>query len=233
MFALKGIRQYLTSKLDADIGILKKHRNTDLTIAETLKDPDGKGEPLEKVTIINIPTNHVWIFDNELGNRKYGNELIDSQSAAFTSMGKKVETTILYHLNNRLYLVMIEMKRTISPIKYRKDIVKKFEQSLSTLSVFIAAHLDFPTFEQSEIFPIGVCCYNYYEDKDPTDSRDLKSVGGNFRKKYEEGHRAMTVLIEPLSLNAMRIPVLWFENPNKPISTNFELDFNEIISQYN
>ncbi|MEO0041679.1 MAG: hypothetical protein RL329_1127 [Bacteroidota bacterium] len=82
-----------------------------------------------------------------MGNRKYGNELIDSQSAAFTSMGKKVETTILYHLNNRLYLVMIEMKRTISPIKYRKDIVKKFEQSLSTLSAFIAAHLDFPTFE--------------------------------------------------------------------------------------
>jgi hypothetical protein len=52
-----------------------------------------------------------------------------------------------------------------------------------------------------------------------------------FRKEYADGIRAMTVKIEPLSLNTMRIPVLFFENPNIPISTSFELDFNDIIKK--
>jgi hypothetical protein len=244
MFPLKGIREHVTSKLDAEIGILKKQRDTKLFISETQKDDDGHGEYLEEITLINIPSHNIWVFDNEFSDRKNNENKqkekksntseerhpVIGQSGAFSSAGKRVETTILYHNNNRLYLFMIEMKRTISPRKYRKEIVKKFEQSLSTLSIFISAHFDFPTFEQSTIFPVGICCYNYYQDT-PHDDRDPKSQGGKFRKEYADGKREMILKVEPLSLNSMIMPVLLFENPTNPISKSFDLDFIEVINK--
>lgn len=229
MFPLKDIRRHITKKLDADIGVLKKYRSTELYISESTKDQDGQGEYLERIVVVDIPTDNVWVFDNEFSSRKYGSSPIDNQSSAFSSAGKKVETTILYHHNSRLYLFMIEMKRTVSPMKYKKDIVKKFEGSLSTLSVFISSHFDFPTFEKSQIFPVGICCYNYYRDADPDYDRDVKQVGGAFRNNYDKGKREMLLEIEPLSLNRLRIPVLLFENPNAPITNSFELPFNEIM----
>ena len=63
----------------------------------------------------------------------------------------------------------------------------------------------------------------------PDDDRDPKSIGGKFRKDYENGLREMSVIIEPLSLNKIRIPVLFFENPHDPKLNCFELDFKEII----
>ena len=232
MFPLKDIRQHITKKLDAEIGVLKKYRSTKLDISESAKDQDGKGEYLERLVVVDIPTDNVWVFDNEFSSRKHGKspiDTIDSQSSAFSSAGKKVETTILYHHNNRLYLFMIEMKRTVSPMKYKKDIVKKFESSLSTLSIFMSAHFDFPTFQQSQIFPVGICCYNYYRDTDPDYDRDIKQVAGAFRNNYDKGKREMLLEIEPLSLNRLRIPVLLFENPNAPVTNSFELPFNEIM----
>ena len=114
MFPLKDIRQHITKKLDADIGVLKKHRNPELRISETEKEKDGRGEQLEQVVVVGMPTDDIWVFDNEFSTRKYEIAIIDNQRGAFSSAGKKVETTILYHTDNHLYLFMIEMKRTIS-----------------------------------------------------------------------------------------------------------------------
>jgi len=243
MFPLKGIREHLSSRLDTEIGVLRKHRNSQLIISESPKDDRDKakhGEHLEEITIVNIPIGEVWIFENEFMDKKkleknagmtVNSALIGKggQSGAFTSSGSKVETSILYHNGKRLYLVMVEMKRAISPQRYHTDIVFKFESSLATLSVFLSAHFDFPTFEDTKIYPIGVCCYNTYEDKDPTFYRDPKSLAGKFRNKYAEDKRELLLEVSPLSLNRMTIPVLLFENPNMPKTKAFELDFNEII----
>lgn len=234
MFPIKNIRQYITQKLDADIGVLKKLRNVSLCISEGEREQSkGKehGEHLDKITITDIPTNDVWIFDNEFNHRQHINDIINNgQKAAFTSSGAKVEMTILHHTNNRLYIFMIEMKRAISPSKY-PDVVKKFETSLSTLSIFISAHFDFPTFEQSQIYPIGICCYNYYKDPQPNQDRDPKQTGGAFRKSYDEGKKELLQLIEPVILNRLKIPVILFENPNSPTTNSFEFSFTDITSR--
>lgn len=245
MFPLKGIREHLTSKLDAEIGVLRKHRNAQLRILESKKDEKDKtkhGEHLEEISIINIPAGDVWVFENEFmdkqnleerGGAKVNPLLIGKggQSGAFTSAGSKAETTILYHLGKRLYIIMVEMKRTISPKKYHTDIVFKFESSLATLSVFLSAHFDFPTFEDTRIYPIGICCYNNYVDNEPDFYKDPKSLAGKLRNKYAKGERELLLEVSPLSLNRMTIPVLLFENPNVPKTKAFELDFNEIISK--
>jgi hypothetical protein len=228
MFAIKNFRFNLTTKLDNEIGVLKKQRTSNLLIEETEKNSDNEGEHLKTINIKNIPTENVWIFDNEFGSRIHSDTNISNQKNAFTSAGKKVEKTIIYHDNNRLYILMIEMKRTISPWKYRKDVVAKFEQSLSTLSVFISAHLDFTSFENTTLYPIGICCYNYYKDT-PDDDRGISTDGGKFRETIKNNEKKLVQKIVPISLNQMMIPVLVFKNPNNPVTESFDLDFNDFL----
>ena len=147
------------------------------------------------------------------------------------SAGKKVEKTIIFHQDNRFYIFMVEMKRSISPRKFEEDIAKKYEQSLATLSVFISAHFDFTHFEESKIFPIGICCYNYYKDTQPNYNRDKKWIAGSFRRKYEEGKREMLIPVNPLTLNVMQMPIVLCENLNDPITNSFEIDLEDILSR--
>lgn len=208
MFPIKGIREYVTDQLD-EITVLRKFRDGSgvLKITETADNSDEDRKPtqdrelLNEVEVTNIPLENVWIFENEFGQQTFIDKLINNQKGAFTSAGKKVEKTVIYYNSNRLYLFMIEMKRTISPRKMQEDVVKKFENSLSTLSVFISAHFDFPQFENAQIYPVGICCYNYYDDPQPSRNRDPKRVAGRVRQKYSNGERLILLYIEPIGLN--------------------------------
>lgn len=186
MFLMNNFRQHITNQMES-IGVLRRFKNSlgELEITETERErrTQTEGEPLNQVTVTNIPYNNIWIFENEFSQKtsesyRQGQENDNiEQKGAFTAAGKKVEKTILYYKSeeNRLYLLMIEMKRTISPSKMQTNVVKKFEQSLSTLSIFIAAHVDFTKLIQASLYPIGIfgiCCYNYYEDTQPNKNND-------------------------------------------------------------
>jgi len=237
MFPIKGIRKHVTDKLD-EITVLRKFRESSgvLKITETADKNDEERKPiqgkelLDEVKVIKIPLNNVWIFENEFGQQTFIDKLINAQKGALTSAGKKVEKTIIYYHSNRLYLFMIEMKRTISPRKMQEDVVKKFENTLSTLSVFISAHFDFPQFEKAQIYPVGICCYNYYDDPQPSYNRDPKRIAGRIRKKYSEGERLIPLEIEPIGLNRMMIPVFLLENPSQnPVTKHFTIELDKHI----
>jgi hypothetical protein len=239
MFPIKGIRKYVTDKLD-EITVLRKFRESSgvLKITETADKNDEDRKPiqdrelLDEVKVIKIPLKNVWVFENEFGQQRLNinnieedrEKLLNTQKGAFTSAGKKVEKTIIYYDSNRLYLFMIEMKRTISPRKMQEDVVKKFENTLSTLSVFISAHFDFPQFEDAQIYPVGICCYNYYDDPQPSYNRDPKRIAGRVRKKYSEGKRLIKLFVEPIGLNRMKA-VLQFVD--KYLITRFGSCFNQ------
>jgi hypothetical protein len=126
---------------------------------------------------------------------------------------------------------MIEMKRTITPRKIQEDVVKKFENSLSTLSVFISAHLEFPQFEDSQIYPVGICCYNYYDDPQPKFNRDPRRIAGYVREKYDNGDRVILLSIEPIGLNKIKFPVFFLENSNRnPVTNSFTIDLSAILT---
>jgi len=187
---------------DADL-LRRETRSIASLQAASIKDR----ELLDEVKITKIPFENVWIFENEFGQQTLIDKLINDQKGAFTSAGKKVEKTIIYYDSNRLYLFMIEMKRTISPRKMQDDVVKKFENTLSTLSVFISAHFDFPQFENAHIYPVGICCYNSYEDPQPSYNRDPKRIAGRVRQQYSEAERLILLSIESIGLNKMKTPV--------------------------
>jgi hypothetical protein len=236
MFPIKGIRKYVTSKLE-EITVLRKFRDSGgiLIITETADDNDedrkrvqGR-ELLNEIKITKIPLENVWIFENEFGQQTFSDKLINDQKGAFTSAGKKVEKTILCYDSHRLYLFMIEMKRTISPRKMQKEVVKKFENSLSTLSVYISAHFDISQFDDAQIYPVGICCYNYYEDPQPLENNDPNRITGRVRRKYSNGERKIPLTIEPIGLNKMMVPVFFFQNPSSPVSTSFTIELDDII----
>jgi len=237
MFPIKGIREYVTDKLE-EITVLRKFRDSGgiLRITETAddKDEDRKivqdRELLNEVKVTKIPLKNVWIFENEFGQQTFSDKLINDQKGAFTSAGKKVEKTIIYYNSHRLYLFMIEMKRTISPRKMQKDVVKKIESSLSTLSVYISAHFDISKFDDAQIYPVGICCYNYYEDQKPSENNDPKRITGRVREKYSNGERKILLSVEPIGLNKMKIPVFFLRNPSRePVTNNFDINLDDII----
>jgi hypothetical protein len=240
MFPLKNFRKNLTDKLD-EIKVFRKFDDVSRTfkIVETKPEaPDRTGkEALCEVQVKNIPNQHIWIFDNEFGNKiltsnSSNKKQIESQKGAFTSAGKKVEKTIIYFNSNRFYLFMIEMKRTISPRKMQKDVIKKFESSLATLSVFIAASTDFSQLEDTTIYPVGICCYNYFEDEQNSQNNDPNRTEGCVRLEYGKGKRMIPLKVEPLTLNSMDIPVFFKENPNRdPVTDSFEIDLQNILEE--
>jgi len=233
MFQLDNIRKHVTEKLD-EITVFREFYNNTISIKETGNDDDNDLSRviLDEVNIFNIPNDNVWIFENEFGHIAFTGTL-QSQKGAFMSGGKKVEKTILFHHSNKLYIVMFEMKRTISPAKMQEDVIKKFESSLSTLSVYISSHINIPNIKNTKIFPIGVCCYNYYEDNNTNKNNDPRRITGRVRKKYNSGQRLFNLKVEPLSLNTMEIPVFFIQNPNTdPVTTFFDIDFKQIIDKF-
>ncbi len=231
MFPIKDIRKHVTDKLD-EITVLRKFRDATgiLTIGEPQKS-DKNSVLLSEIKVESIPDSNVWIFENEFAQQPTAkNTLIDHQKGAFTSAGDKVEKTIIYYNSNRLYLFMIEMKSTIKLKTIQEKVVRKFESSLSTLSIFISAHFEFPQFEDATIYPVGICCYNYYEDPQPNYNRDPRRTAGRVRTKYADGDRMIPLLMEPIGLNRITSPVFFCENPHRdPLTTGFSIDLEHII----
>ena len=235
MFPIKNIRKDLTERLD-EITVLRKFRNSNgtLIIKETNNNNRKKADKIRllQVEVESIPIDNVWIFENEFGSLT---DNLTKQKGAFTSAGKKVEKTIIYYDSNRLYLFMIEMKRTISPQKMQADVIKKFEQSLSTLSVFIAAHYEFPQFTDAHIYPVGICCYNYYDESNRRENNDPKRIAGMVRKgiaNIKEGDRIIYLPIEPIALNKTVFPVFFLTNPNRnPVTDNFTIELDTILNE--
>ena len=240
MFPLNNFRKHLTAKLD-EIKVFKKFDDASRTFKIIEARPEASDrtnkEALCEIQVKNIPNQDVWIFDNEFGNTILTSDTpnqkqINSQKGAFTSAGKKVEKTIIYFNSNRFYLFMIEMKRTISPRKVQKDVIKKFESSLATLSIFIAASTDFSQLEDTTIYPVGICCYNYFKDAQNSHNNAPNRTEGYVRLEYNKGKRMIPLKVEPLTLNSMDIPVFFKENPNRdPVTESFEIDLQNILEE--
>ena len=234
MFPIKNIRAHVTERLDTTVTVLKKHRNNSQPIViEETENNDKKGknneEPLLKVSITNVPKDNVWIFENEFNHAEYPIPL-NKQKSAFTAAGTKVEKTIILHRNERLYLFMFEMKRTMTLDNFVK-IKDKLECSLSTMSIFISAHFDFPSFENSQIYPIGICCYNY-EDCSLERYQHQSTTQRIFKQKYiDEQERVCLLSVEPLTLNRLSMPIIFCANDNNPITKSFDIDLESILER--
>ena len=148
-------------------------------------------------------------------------------------MGDKVEKTIFYHHNNKLYVVMIEMKTTMN-IDNFAHCKNKFENSLATMSVFISAHFDFTTFENTEIQPIGVCFYNEADISLPHYQKNnfVNPTRETFKTKFiSQSLIEFTLAVQPLTLTKYEMPIVFCQNPNNPLTTSFEINFEEIIER--
>jgi hypothetical protein len=242
VFPIKNIRTHVTNKLE-EITVFSQHcGGNSLSIIETgdgENDEDRKKKSdkilLDMVTVTNLPdgNDNIWIMENEFNHNKFDdNVTLDKQKGAFTAAGKKVEKTILYHHNNRLYILLIEMKRTISPRKMKEDVIKKYENSLSTLALFLCTHNIIPTFESAKIFPIAICCYNYYEDTQPNYSNDPITISKQLRETHKNNKSEFLFDVNPIALSRMRVPILLCQNPNQsPVTLAFEIDFQDILKR--
>ena len=235
MFPIDGIREHIAQKLDTEIGVFRKHRDTTLNIEEAEKDERKKKDeetPLLKIEIVNLPNEKVWVFENEFAHQQFPNNLLlDKQKTAFTSAGDKVEKTIIWYdvTLNRFYICMLEMKRTISAKMFSK-VKAKYTGALNTFSVFLAANSHFTNIKNAEIYPIGICCFNYLDSGIPERGLDSGSKTLFFQKYIQELCTEFPVKVEPLSLQLLNIPVVFYENPNQtPVSTDFQIDFQTII----
>lgn len=230
MFPLKNFREHITNKLDTDITVFRKFRETDgiLKIEETNIDRKDSTQ-LSVVKIKNLPTSDVWIFENEFGDKQIkDNTILDKQKRAFSNAGNKVEKTIVWHNNDRLYLIMFEMKRSMTFNNF-SDISKKLEHSLSFISIFIAAHAELPSNSTSSILPIGVCCFNLDETSTLKEASEMSPSRKTLKREYvDAGKKQFSLTVQPLTLNNMRIPIIFYENPI-PDTNNFDIDFHDII----
>lgn len=236
MLSIKEIKENITSKLD-EIGVLRKHREDGiLGIEETQSG-------LKKVIILNLPSENIWIFENEFDQiQKIGKQIITDQKGAFECRGQKPEKTILYFDNGCLYMIMIELKESMNPNNFSasKD---KFTIGLNFMSIFLSAtNLMLPSYEKITIYPIGLCCHNHISDgvndtekkRQQYNSEEKSSAKAKFLREYiSNGSKQFGIEIEPIILGQpLTIPILFFENPNQnPITTEFEINFNDILKR--
>jgi len=174
---------------------------------------------LKKVTIKNAPIDNCWIFNNESGEK------------VFISNGKKVENTIIYldKENKKLYLFMIELKSTLDEenLIHCRD---KFQDTLSHISVYLLLNSHNKNFEDIEISPLGIICYN----KEIISSSNIQNQNeyvliNDFQEYIQNSLNNFLITMETLALGRQVIPVISFEN--NTTNDNFSIDFNEIINR--
>jgi hypothetical protein len=235
MIFIDEIKENITSKID-EIGVLRKNRVDNILSIEEVSSG------LNKVSILNLPNENIWIFENEFDQlQSIENQLIADQKGAFECRGQKPEKTIFYFNNGYLYVIMIELKETMNPNNFSNSI-DKFTIGLNFMSIFLAAtNLILLSDKKVSIYPIGLCCYNHssdgvgYTEKKKYQNNDKKSKKKSaFLEKYiEQGHKEFHIKIEPIILGQrLDIPILFFENPNQnPITTEFSINFNDILTR--
>ena len=78
----------------------------------------------------------------------------------------------------------------------------------------------------------AVCCYNYYEDTQPTYGNDPRVISGKLRRIYNSGQKEFLFRLDSIALNSFIAPILLCQNPNQPPVTNaFEIDFQDILKR--
>ncbi|MEA5405088.1 hypothetical protein VB776_19290 [Arcicella sp. DC2W] len=229
---MKNIREHVTQKLETDVKLFYKFTDSSgvVRIEESDSNTKKSNQDLVLVKLNNIPQENIWIFENEFYQNKYPNLILDGQKGAFSSAGYKVEKTVLWHYEDKLFLFMFEMKTTMSIENFSK-VKDKFEGSLSTISIFIASHSELSELLDTTIYPVGICCYNY-EDMTLTRYYSGSEAKETFKTKYiEDFKREFNVKVEPLALTRLYVPVIFYRNHTTPVTTGFEIDFQDILDR--
>ncbi len=207
----KDLRSIVQNNLGT-LDTIKSNLNEVIEIEEKQKST------LKKVFIKNMPTKNIWLFENE------------EADTVFTSNGNKVEKTILYFQENKLYIIMIELKQTMNCDKL-KDTQKKIQDSLSFISIFLLVnqHKD-KIYENMKIVPIGILCFNKNSFLNANISKN-KEICRKMKDNIstENLNEKFTIEIETSSLGNIKIPFKAFQNPNQN-SDNFSINFKELIN---
>jgi hypothetical protein len=191
----------------------------EITEATNENQKGGSINPLKKITISNLPTSNIWIFDSEPNVKCFGGG------------GNKVEKSILYLANGKLYVMMIEMKSTMNK-KNLDSLEDKFICSLTKIAIFLSGNQTFVALKNTPIVPIGIACFNgkTINEQDARYSakcNDFLQLPTQFKNKTK-------LLIEPVTLNRIDMPLLFFQNPyfvanSSAASDNFTIPFPNIL----
>jgi hypothetical protein len=245
MLSISNLRKKVTEKLEA-LKVFYPHSDGILSIKES--DTQGNntnGVPLKEVKVLNLPSENIWIFENEYAQLDSHNSTVaKEQKGAFSSTGKKVEKTILYLDGKILYIFSIEMKESLTIDKFssggKESIPTKFVDSLNHILVFLASSTYFDAYEDLTLFPVGVCCYNYdylcrLDNIGAKERRKISYSRGSqqkFVKHYaEEGKRCFRIDIAPALWGQVELPVFFFLNPNTPLTDSFDIDFQDFFTK--
>lgn len=218
---IQEINNHISKKWN-DIALFYPNNTGFLVIDET----STKSDILKQVKILQLPDN-CWVFENEFYQLP---NVTKEHRNSFSSMGDKVEKTIIWQKDHVLYLFMVEMKSLLT-LENVSSCIKKFEHSLNYFVTYLAAHPYFQSLSELYLTPIGVVCYN--EDADYSNFRNPYELSygktkPRFKKKYiDEKKRSFLMEVEPIVLEAKEMPVIFLQTPNDKDS-HFSLNFQDI-----
>ncbi|MCU0393799.1 MAG: hypothetical protein MUE81_22020 [Thermoflexibacter sp.] len=181
---------------------------------------------MEKVTINHLSKENCWVFESETPKDK-----------CLGAGGKTVERSILYLKDDRLYVLMIELKSQVKDCnKLRKKVKDKFECSIARIAIFLASNTRFLIQKDIQLYPVGILCFN--KDEYDTAQGGTSDICKNFTQFKNNGkvNNGFNIEIQPVTLNTLRIPILFFQNPifqenNDATSSQFDLNFVEIMNE--
>ena len=225
----------LVSKGIKEIKLIKKCHDKSITIS-------GETEE-EKYYLSYIEINNLygknWIFEAEYKNLT--NEKCFKQNNMRT-----VERCLLHLSDNRLYILMIELKSKIKDCKKLREKVKdKFVCTLTNLSILLSGNSNFAEFGNKELYPVGLLFFN----KDDFDAQQIinkktKEVNKNasdickqfskYQQESKKTNKTYAISIKPDTLETIPLPVIFYQNNhyknnNQGDSNFFNIDFQDLI----
>lgn len=179
--------------------------------------------------IKNLPDTNVWVFKSEIQ---------DGSIECLQNTNNTVEEILLCLQDNRLYAFMIELKSSLSKSNIKK-LKSKFSCSLVRLSIFLSGNPNFVNLKQVELFPMGITAFNdnrLYEIQEHDINRlpSYQQQLYDFQFTTQQPTFATTTLIQPVTLNRLALPMLFFQNPswlaeNKKDEAHFSIDFQKFL----
>lgn len=211
----------LVSEKLATIGLLKPLHKKELIITEK---GANKNTTLKNVQITQIPDG-VWVLDNEFA---------ENESVSFG--GSKTEKTLLYVHNDRLYVIMLEMKSSNEDTNLSK-LKKKLTHSLTAVSIYLSGHTHFQKFQNTEIYPVGIYCFNKELTISKSPNSDKNDTYKLYLKKcFGKNEKKMLLDIEPATFyEKIPTPVYCLQNPDYQAneyanSEGFEINFMNFLA---